>query len=114
MNWKRKKKKQDAVWPTLGYNLSVCVTVYLSSMLSLPSLVIMTPHEGHHFSWCYGVCELLAVLQLVVQHNHYWDAEDALSKDVSDNGYKRLDIQEDNISKGKTSSLQKGHLNLHA
>ena len=71
-------------------------------MLSLSSLFIMTPHGGHRFSWCYGSCELLAVLELVVQHNHYWDADDALSKDVSDNGYKRLDIQE-----GKTSSLPK-------
>jgi hypothetical protein len=83
-------------------------------MLPLFSLFIMTPHGGHHFSWYYGSCELLAVLQLVVQHNHYWDADDALSKDVSDNGYKTLDIQEGNISKGKTSSLQKGPLNPHA
>jgi hypothetical protein len=45
--------------------------------------------------------------------NHYWDADDALSKDVSDNEYKRLDIQEGNISKGKTSSLQKGPPNLN-
>jgi len=74
----------------------------------------MTPQGRHHFSWCYGSCELLAVLQLVVQHNHYWDADDAVSKDVCDNGYKTLDIQEGNISKGKTSSLQKGPLNSHA
>ena len=69
---------------------------------------------GHHFSWCYGSCELLAVLLLVVQHNNYWDADDVWSKYVSDNGYKTLDIQEGNISKGQTSSLQKGPLNLHA
>jgi hypothetical protein len=29
-----------------------------------------------------------------------------LSKDVPDNGYKTLDIQEGNLSNGKTSSLQ--------
>ena len=83
-------------------------------MLSLSSLFIRTPHWGHHFSWCYGSCELLAVLQLVAQHNQNWDADDVWSKDVSDNRYKRLDIQKGDISRGKTSSPQKGPLNLHA